>query len=159
MLLLNAKLIMIKSWAVSCAKRRVGYWQREKRILQELRFVCPGLEAAIYARTVYFHLLTIQTPLKGHMLGCRHCCQEEKWSALWPLMTPVQPPACLYRRYASIYLHNYYYFGFSCFIWPPSTKTQLLMASLNLRQTLLCVNFYAVNEESQSPCWITGGKT
>lgn len=27
---------------------------------------------------LYFHVLTIQTPLKGHMLSCRHFCQKEK---------------------------------------------------------------------------------
>lgn len=35
MLLLSARLIKIKSWAVSCAKRRVGCGPEEQSILQE----------------------------------------------------------------------------------------------------------------------------
>lgn len=66
---------------------------------------------------------------------------------LWPLLMPIWPPACLYHKYYSIYLHYYYDLGFSRFIWPLSAETHLLMSSLNLGQTLLCVNFHAANKE------------
>lgn len=45
----GARLIKIKSRAVSCSKKRMGSGQRM------LRFVCPGLGTTSCAHTVYFH--------------------------------------------------------------------------------------------------------
>lgn len=81
----------------------------------------------------------------------------------WPLLMPIWPPACLSRKYSFIYLHYYYDLGFSRFIWPLSADTHLLLSSLNLRQTSLCVNFHVVNEEfllslhSEAPMWCHAG--
>lgn len=72
MFLFCARIIKIKSWAVSCAKRRIGCGRRR------LTFVCPGLGTARCAHAVYFYLLTIQTPLKGPMHGCSHFSQKGK---------------------------------------------------------------------------------
>lgn len=64
---------------------------------------------------------------------------------LSPVLVNAHLATC---RFVSQVLHIFaLLFWFSRFIWPLSTKTQLLASSLNLRQTLLRVNFHAVNEE------------
>lgn len=74
----GAKLIKIKSWAVSCVKG----WQHsagaEYFTGAEICVSWPMNNRPVML-TVYFHVLTIQTPLKGHMLDCGHFCQMEKW--------------------------------------------------------------------------------
>lgn len=48
MFLLCARIIKIKSWAVSCAKRRIGCGQRRPT------FVCPGLGTARCIQYIFF---------------------------------------------------------------------------------------------------------
>lgn len=148
MFLFCARIIKIRSWAVSCAKRRIGCGQRR------LTFVCPGLGTVKSAHAVYFHLLTIQTPLKGPMQGCSHFSQEEN-------ETIPAPPQSTFNHLYSLHLHNCDYFESSCFIWPLSMKTccSCVLGQIQTNTTVCETLCFEWRTSVRSPCWMAERKT
>lgn len=146
MFLFCARIIKIKSWPVSCAKRRIGCGQRR------LTFACPGLGTARCAHIVYFHLLTIQTPLKRPTHGCSHFSQKEK-------TIPAPPQSTFSHLFSSICI-IVIILNLPVLFGPWAWRHEYSILGQLQTNTTVCETLcFEWRTSVRSPCWLAEGKT